>query len=267
MSIIKKYNINISGQGDQPILFVHGYGCDQSMWRFVKQTFEPNYKIILMDLMGMGYSDTSFYAYEKYNDLCGYSDDILEICEALHLKNVILVGHSVSAMIVTLASLKKPELFSDLVLISPSACYFNEGDYVGGFARSSLIALLETVEADYLSWARSMAPVIMGRPDRPELGAEITNTFCKSDPDIAKHFARVVFLSDNRADIVQVQTPSLILQCSQDVIAPETAGRFVHESIKNSHFVQLEAIGHCPHVSEPEETAQAMTAYLQTRKV
>lgn len=265
MNVMKKYNIHVSGQGEQPMLFVHGYGCDQSMWRFLNPAFELRYKIILMDLVGMGDSDSSSYDFKKYSSLTGYSDDILEICDSLQLKDVILVGHSVGATIGMLASIKKPDIFSDLVLIGPSSCYFNDGDYVGGFNRSDLVALLENADTDYLGWARSMAPAIMGRPDRPELGAELTNSFCKSNPEVARHFARVVFLSDNRADVACVKTPSLILQSSQDIVAPETAGHFVHQSIKNSDFVQLEAIGHCPHISEPEETIQAISYYLQKR--
>lgn len=265
MNVVKKYNIHVSGKGEQPMLFVHGYGCDQSMWKFLKPAFELHYKIVLMDLMGMGDSDSSSYDFKKYKDLRGYCDDIVEICDSLQLKNVILVGHSVSATIGMLASIKRPDIFSNLVLIGPSPCYFNDGDYFGGFNRADLVALLEKADSDYLSWARFMAPAIMGRPDRPELGVELTNSFCKSNPEVARHFARVVFLADNRADVASVKTPSLILQCSQDIVAPETAGRFLHRSIKNSEFVQLEAIGHCPHISEPEETIQAISSYLQKR--
>lgn len=261
--IKRKYNVKTQGVGEKTLLFAHGFGCDQNMWRFLLPSFENDYKIILYDQMGAGNSDISTYDENKYSDLRGYSEDVIEIIEGLDLKNVVFVGHSVSAMIGILAAIKRPELFSDLILIGPSPCYFNDGSYQGGFPREALEELLSNANKDYLGWARAMAPAIMARPDRPEFGAELTNSFCRTNPTIAQQFARVLFLSDNRSDISRLTTPSLILQCSQDIVAPETVGRYMHAQIKNSSFYILRAIGHCPHVSEPDETATAILAYLR----
>ncbi|MGZ5279561.1 MAG: alpha/beta fold hydrolase [Pseudobdellovibrionaceae bacterium] len=267
MEFLKKHNVKISGNGPRTIVFAHGFGCDQSMWRFITPAFEADYRIILFDLVGAGNSDASMYDPVKYSSLKGYSKDVLEICRELNLENPVFVGHSVSAMIGVLAAIQAPKLFSKLVLVSPSPCYFNDGDYVGGFNRQDIEAMLETVNKDYLGWARSMAPAIMGHADRPELGAELTNSFCQTNPEIAKYFARVVFLSDNRSDLKKVSVPSLVLQCSQDIIASEAVGRFVHNNLPKSEFVQLKATGHCPHVSEPEETIEAIQNFLRKSEV
>jgi sigma-B regulation protein RsbQ len=262
-AVLQRNNVKILGRGEQPMLFAHGYGCDQNMWRFIVPAFGDRYKIILFDHVGHGHSDAAAFDPARYGSLEGYADDVLAICRELDLRDVIFVGHSVSAMIGALAAIKEPERFDRLVLIGPSPCYINEGDYVGGFKQEDIEGLLEFLDSNHLGWSSTMAPVIMGNADRPELGEELTNSFCRTNPEVAKHFARVTFLSDNRADLPKVTTKALILQCSEDVIAPEAVGRYVHQNIAGSQLVQLKATGHCPNLSAPEETIAAMEAFLR----
>ena len=244
------------------MLFAHGFGCDQNMWRLVTPAFENDYRIVLFDHVGAGKSDLSAYDRSKYATLDGYASDVLEICAAEGLYNVIFVGHSVSAMIGVLAALREPERFDKLVLIGPSPRYVNDDAYLGGFERRDIDQLLEFLDTNHMGWSTTMAPVIMGNPDRPELAAELTGSFCRTDPAIARHFARVTFLSDNRLDLAGVRTPSLILQCSDDAIAPLSVGEYVHTHLPGSHLVVLKATGHCPNLSAPEETIAAMRSYL-----
>jgi sigma-B regulation protein RsbQ len=263
MTATQIHNVKVFGNGQQPMLFAHGYGCDQKMWRFITPAFQDEYKIVLFDHIGFGASDTSSYTIAKYSSLNSYADDILAICEELDLKDIIYVGHSVSAMIGVLASNKQPERFSKLVLIGPSPCYINDGDYTGGFTEESILGLIKSLESDYLTWAKTMAPVIMGNPERPELGEELSNSFCSSDIEVAKDFARVTFLSDNRSDLANVTTDTLILQCSEDVIAPEVVGNYVHQHIAGSKFEQMQAIGHCPNLSAPDETIAKIKNFIK----
>jgi sigma-B regulation protein RsbQ len=256
-------DVRVSGVPDgRPIVFAHGYGCDQNMWRYVTPDFEVDHRVVTFDHVGFGRSDMSAYDPVKYNSLRGYASDVVEILRDLELSDVVFVGHSVSAMIGVLAHLRAPELFGALVLVGPSARYLDDGDYIGGFTRPALSELLDALDANHLSWSASMAPVIMGNPEQPELAAELTESFCRTDPDVARQFARVSFLSDNRADLPRVSVPTLVLQCSQDVIAPESAGRYVHEHVAGSVFTQLAATGHCPNLSAPEETTAAIRAFL-----
>ncbi|WP_246777148.1 alpha/beta fold hydrolase [Microvirga sp. VF16] len=246
------------------MLFAHGFGCDQNMWRFITPAFEDRYKIILFDHVGHGHSDAAAFDQRKYSSLDGYADDVLTICQELNLTNVIFVGHSVSAMIGVLAAIREPERFERLVLIGPSPRYIDDGDYVGGFKQEDIESLLNSLDSNHLGWSSTMAPAIMGNPARPELAEELTNSFCRTNPEIAKHFARVTFLSDNRADLPKVRTKTLILQCSQDVIAPEAVGRYVHQNLPGSEFVLMKATGHCPNLSAPEETIAAIEAFLRS---
>jgi sigma-B regulation protein RsbQ len=262
MSILQRHNVKTSGKGQQPMLFAHGFGCDQHMWRFVAPAFEDKYKVILFDHIGAGQSDLTAYNRTRYSTLDGYVDDVLAICHELRVSSGIFVGHSVSAMIGMLAAIKEPECFEKLVLIGPSPCYINDAEYVGGFTRTDIEALLEFLDSNYLGWSSAMAPTIMGNPDRPELGEELTNSFCRTDPEIAKHFAHVTFLSDNRADLQKLTTKSLILQCSQDVIAPEVVGQYLHRTLPNNQLIVMKATGHCPNLSAPDETISAMKAFL-----
>lgn len=244
------------------MMLAHGFGCDQNMWRFVAPAFEGEYRVVLFDLVGAGGSDLAAYDRVKYDSLQGYADDVLEMCRELELARVVFVGHSVSAMIGALAAARDPERFARLILVSPSPRYIDEDAYHGGFSRADIDALLDSLESNYLGWSSEMAPVIMGNPDRPELAAELTNSFCRTDPEIAKQFARVTFLSDNRADLARVKTPSLILQVAVDAIAPREIGRYVQQQIPGSELVVLDTSGHCPNLSAPEQTVAAMKAFL-----
>jgi sigma-B regulation protein RsbQ len=263
MDVVARNNVTVSGREDgPPMLFAHGFGCDQNMWRHVAPAFADEYRIVLFDHVGAGGSDLSAYEPGRYASLDGYADDVLEICAELGLERVVFVGHSVSAMIGVLAAKREPERFERLVLVGPSPRYVDEGDYVGGFSAEDIDGLLESLESNFLGWSGQMAPAIVGNPDRPELGEELTNSFCRTDPEIAKQFARVTFLSDNRADLPAVQTRSLILQCSDDVIAPHAVGEYVHARMPHSELVLLEATGHCPNLSAPDETIAAIRAFL-----
>jgi sigma-B regulation protein RsbQ len=262
MSAQQRNNVKVSGSGDRTIVFSHGFGCDQTMWRLIAPAFEDSHRIVLFDHVGAGRSDLAAFSKSKYATLQGYADDVIDIARDLELEGAVFVGHSVSAMIGALASIKSPESFSDLVMVGPSPRYINDEDYVGGFTAAQIEELLDFLDANHLGWSAAMAPTIMGNPDRPELGQELTNSFCRTDPEIAKHFARTTFTGDNRADLPKIAARTLVLQCTNDVIAPECVGRYVHRHIANSHFVQLRATGHCPNLSAPEETAAAIRAFL-----
>jgi sigma-B regulation protein RsbQ len=264
MSVLRRNNVVVSGPaGAQPMVFAHGFGCDQNMWRFVVPAFEADYRVVLFDHVGAGGSDLSAYRPAKYESLQGYADDVLEICRELELERVVFVGHSVSAMIGVLAANAEPERFDALVLVGPSPRYLDDEGYVGGFSGEDVAGLLESLDSNYLGWSSAMAPVIMGNPERPELGEELTNSFCRTDPEIARQFARVTFLSDNRDDLPRVRTRTLVLQCSEDVIAPRLVGEHVHRQIAGSELVLLDATGHCPNLSAPDETVAAIKAFLE----
>jgi sigma-B regulation protein RsbQ len=260
--IIKRNNVTVHGEGTQVMLMAHGYGCDQNMWRFIIPFFSSKYKIVLFDHVGCGKSDISAYDYIKYGSLQGYADDIIEICESLNLKNVIFMGHSVAAMMGLLAAKKAPHLFDTLIMVCPSPRYINDETYYGGFAKSEIQELLEFLDSNYLGWSSAIAPVIMGNADKPALSEELANSFCQNNPEIAKHFANVTFLGDNRKDLSELKTRTLILQCTADVIAPEAVGKYVNEQLQNSTLVVMEATGHCPHMSAPEETIELVTEFL-----
>jgi sigma-B regulation protein RsbQ len=247
------------------MLFAHGFGCDQSMWRLVAPAFEADHQVILFDHIGAGSSDLNAYNRAKYSSLAGYADDVLAICRELNLQDVVFVGHSVSAMIGVLAAIREPSRFESLVLVAPSPRYIHDTDYIGGFTQRDIEGLLELLDSNFMAWASMLGPTIMGNPDRPELGEELTQSFCRTDADIARHFARVTFLSDNRSDLPKVQTPSLILQCSEDAIAPDAVGEYMHRSIPGSQLVKMKATGHCPNLSAPGETIAAIRAFLSAR--
>jgi sigma-B regulation protein RsbQ len=263
VSVIARNRVRVSGVGDgRPMVFAHGFGCDQEMWRLVAPAFAVDHRVVLFDHVGSGRSDLSAYDPVKYGSLDGYAADVVEICRELALDDVVFVGHSVSAMMGVLAAACAPGLFGALVMVGPNPRYVDDGDYTGGFSREDIAALLDSLDSNHLGWSAAMAPVIMGNPDRPELTAELTNSFCRTDPDIARQFARVTFLSDNRADLPGVRVPTLVLQCTADAIAPEAVGRYVHEQVPGSVLTRLAATGHCPHLSAPEETTAAIRAFL-----
>jgi len=260
--LIARNNIKIHGTGSKSMFLVHGYGCDQNMWRFIIPQFKDDYKIILIDLVGSGKSDENSYDYDKYSSLEGYAADIIEICDALNLKDVCLVGHSVSAMIGLLAAIKRPSLFEKLIMIGPSPRYINDDVYFGGFSQNDINSLMETLDSNYLGWSSAMAPVIMGNADRPELAAELEESFCQNNPEIATHFAKVTFLGDNRSDLKKLTIDTLIIQSENDAIATVKVGQFVHDNILNSKLVILDTVGHLPHLSAPNKTIKAMKQYL-----
>ncbi|GGM88859.1 hydrolase [Lentzea pudingi] len=266
VDVSSRHNVTVIGRTDGPtVLLAHGYGCDQNLWRLVAPVLAKTFRVVLFDHVGAGGSDLSAWSADRYATLDAYAEDVLEICAELGLRDVVLVGHSVSAMIAVLAVNREPALFAKLVLLTPSPCYLDDGDYRGGFSRADIDELLESLDSNYLGWSATMAPVIMGNPDRPELGAELTNSFCRTDPAIAQVFARATFLSDNRADLPKVGVPTLVIQTAQDAIASQEVGRFVHAQIAGSELVTLDAIGHCPQLSAPEVTAEAISAFAGAR--
>ncbi|MDB5928756.1 MAG: alpha/beta hydrolase [Polaromonas sp.] len=260
----RRHNIRIRGDGPATMVFVHGFGCDQNMWRLVAPAFESRFRTVLLDLAGSGQSDLSVYDRQKYGTLHGHADDMLEVIAEFATGPVIYVGHSVSTMIGLLAGLKAPSRFAAQIMIGPSPCYINDGDYVGGFTRQDIESLLETLESNYLGWSSNMAPAIMGAPKQPELGVELTNSFCRTDPEIAKHFARVTFLSDHRAEVPRLQTPTLVLQCSDDLIAPLSVGEYLHRTLPRNMLRIIDNVGHCPHLSEPSASTAAINDFLLT---
>jgi sigma-B regulation protein RsbQ len=262
VSAIKRNNVHVVGNRRTAMMFAHGFGCDQNMWRHVAPAFEAQFKTVLFDHVGAGGSDLKAYDPKKYSILDGYADDVVEIGKELGLKNAVFVGHSVSAMIGLLAALKAPGMFASLVMVGPSPRYIDEDGYIGGFNDTQIEELLSFLSENHMGWSAAMAPLIIGNPDRPELAEELTNSFCRTDPEIAKQFARVTFKSDNRADLQRIEIPTLILQCSEDIIAPPSVGEFVHAKMPNSKLVILKATGHCPNLSAPEEVISAMRDFV-----
>ncbi|MDR7381431.1 alpha/beta fold hydrolase [Promicromonospora iranensis] len=264
MTATARHNVQISGapEGAPAMVLAHGFGCDQSMWWLVAPEFEADYRVVRFDHIGAGGSDLAAYDTDRHASLEGYAEDVVELLEELALGPVVFVGHSVSATIALLAAARRPELFDRLVLVGPSPRYIDDEGYRGGFTAEEIDELLETMDANYLGWSEFIAPVIMGNPDRPQLGEELTNSFCRTDPAIAKRFARTTFLSDNRADLAVVRTPSLVVQCREDVIAPVEVGRYVHEHLDDSELALIDAVGHCPNLSAPQALITAMREYL-----
>lgn len=262
-STVDRNNVIQFGSANRPMMFAHGYGCDQKMWRFITPEFENEHKIILFDHTGSGNSDKSAYDFEKYDSLQGYAQDIIEICDELKISKIIFVGHSVSCMIGVLAAIQRPDLFDKLVLIGPSPCYINYDNYLGGFSRIDIEDMVDTLESNYLGWSSYITPVIAGHPDEPEHEDELHNSFCRMNPEIAKHFARVTFLSDNRDDLAKLTVPAQVIQSNPDVIAQNTVGMFVHNQLKNSIYTQIEVPGHIPHLTNPAATISAMREFIK----
>ena len=259
---IKRNNVRVRGAGHRTMIFAHGFGCDQNMWRFVAPAFEKDFMTVVFDHVGAGGSDLSAYDSAKYSTLSGYAKDVVEIGTELGLKDSVFVGHSVSSMIGVMAARQAPGMFGKLVLIGPSPRYIDDDGYVGGFSAQQIEELLRFLDSNHMGWSMQMAPMIMGNPDRPELGQELTNSFCSTDPEIAKAFARVTFTSDNREDLAELSLPTLVLQCSEDIIAPPEVGEFVARNIPNSRMIVLDATGHCPNLSAPEEVIAAMRPFV-----
>jgi sigma-B regulation protein RsbQ len=262
MNVLTRNNVKIFGSGSQPILFAHGFGCDQTMWRHITRDFEEHYKIVLFDYVGCGQSNKSCYDPIQYSTLDGYAQDVLDICRALNLQEVIFAGHSVSGMIGLLAAELEPNRFSRIIMLGPSACYINDPHYKGGLEKEMVDGILTAIDAGTPDWAHQLAPVIMGNPDRPQLAAELSSLFCKVEPEVASLFARATFLTDSRSKLAGFSIPTLIMQCAQDVVAPEAAGQYIHEQLPASILIKLQATGHVPQLSAPEETVAVMKEYL-----
>ncbi len=261
--ILTRNNVHTFGKpAGQPMLFAHGFGCDQNMWRYLTPAFEKDYRIVLFDYVGSGKSDLGAYDEQRYSSLEGYAQDVLDVCEALDLRDTILIGHSVSAMIGVLAAKRAPERFAKLVMVGPSPRYVNDADYVGGFERADIEGLLDLMDRNYIGWANFLAPLVMKNDDRPELTQELHDSFCSTDPKIARRFAEATFFADNRGDLADVPVPSLILQCVEDAIAPVEVGLYLSKNLPTSTLRMMKATGHCPHVSHPDETIQAIREYL-----
>jgi sigma-B regulation protein RsbQ len=260
--ILKRNNVRVVGEGEQVMMLAHGFGCDQHVWRHLIKAYQQKYTLVAFDFVGSGQSDLLAYNAGRYSTLNGYAADVIEIIEALQLRDVIFVGHSVSCMTGLRAAILRPDYFSKLIFVAPSPCYMNDGDYKGGLSRDDLDGLFEMMDSNYLGWSSSMAPLIMGNADVPELGEELTANFCATDPDIARQFARVTFFSDNRADLPKLSVPSLTLQCREDILAPLEVGYYINKHTPNNTLIILEATGHCPHLSAPAKTIEAIDGYL-----
>ncbi len=257
-------NVTVSGKGSKTMLFAHGFGCDQNMWRYITPAFENDYQVVLFDYVGSGKSDIGAYNAERYASLQGYAKDVLEICEELILRDVIFVGHSVSAMIGMLAAIESPKYFSKIIMIGPSPCYINDGEYTGGFEKKDIEGLLDMMDKNYIGWANFLGPAIMGNPDRAFLGEELTQSFCSTDPIIARRFAEATFFSDNRKDLKYNKIDTLILQCAEDMVAPPEVGEYLVKNLPQSQLRVMRATGHCPHMSHPQEVVELMKAFLLT---
>lgn len=264
MSIEQRHNINVRGEGSPAFVFAHGFGCNQSMWRLIEPRYAAHHRTVRYDLAGLGLSEPGSYDRERHRTLHGHADDLIGVLRAVADGPVVLIAHSVSAMIGLLAGLKAPELFAAQVWLGPSPCYVNDGDYVGGFSRADIDELLTTLDSNYLGWSSAMAPSIMGAPDRPELGIELTNSFCRTDPDVARHFARVTFLSDHRAELARLTVPTLVVQCDDDMIVPVCVGDYMQRTLPAGHLQVIPNVGHCPHLSAPQHCIDAIDAFLES---
>lgn len=265
VSIETRNNLKCRGQGDRTLVFVHGFGCDQSMWRFVAPTFESHYKTVLFDLVGSGRSERAAFDLKRYRTLAGYAQDILDVAEVLDLTDAILIGHSVSAMLGILAAIREPRRFSHLILVAPSPRYINDPpDYYGGFERADIDEMLDLIDKNYMGWAGFLAPVVVQNPEHPDLVQELEQSFCSTDPITARTFAQATFYADNRQDLPKVPVPCLILQCAEDAIAPREVGAYMHAHLPNSTLVYLQAPGHSPHLSHPQEIIAVIRQYIDS---
>jgi len=263
-AVLRRNNVRVLGNSSgRPVLFLHGFGCSQEMWRKVTPRFADEHQVIVLDQVGAGDSDLTAWQPGRYESLHGYADDLLEVIESLDLHDLVIVGHSVGSMIAVLAATRDSARLGALILVGPSPRYVDIDDYVGGFDQAGMDSLLDNLDGDQVGWASAMAPVIMGNADRPELSAELVRSFCRYDPVIARHFARVMFLADNRHDLSRVALPTLVVQCTDDAISAVVVGEYVHAAIRGSEFALMSATGHCPNLSEPDELADTIQQFLR----
>lgn len=268
VDVLRRNNVRVIGSGSKTLVFAHGFCCDQDMWRYMVPDFESDYRIVLFDYVGSGQSQIDYYDPVKYSTLQGYAQDVTEIMNTLKLEDAVFVGHSVSSMIGMLAAIRNPGFFGRIVMLGPSPRYINDlPEYYGGFDQSDIEELLEMMQMNFIGWASYMAPMVMQNPERKELTEELKRSFCSRDPHIARQFAEVTFYSDCRSELSKCLVPSLILQCSDDSIAPLEVGDYLHAQLKNSQLIQMTAKGHYPHLSQPQETSRLIRAYLTTTEV
>jgi sigma-B regulation protein RsbQ len=260
--ISRRNNVTVLGHGSKTLMFGHGFGCDQNTWRLITPAFEEDYRIILFDYVGAGNSDLSAWDHERYSDLQGYAQDIVDICDDLGFEDVIFIGHSVSSMIGLLAVKLRPTIFEKIVFIGPSPRYINDVDYKGGIEAQDLDDLLELMDSNYLGWSAMIAPSIMGNPEQPQLSEGLAQSFCATDPEIAKTFARVTFLSDNRADLSLLDIPNLTIQCNDDFLTSKWVAEYINQHTKKNTIAMLDSSGHCPHLSDPNGVIQAIKSFI-----
>ena len=263
--VLVRNDVRVLGPVDAPVmLMVHGFGCDQSMFRRLVPHLDDTFRVVLFDHVGSGGSDIDAYDPGQYDTLDRYVLDLIEVCDALALEDVTVVAHSIGAMMAIDAAVRRPGLFARMVLLAPSPSYLDDAatGYVGGMSRRDVDELLDSLDDNHLAWASAMAPVVMGGDNPAELTGELEDTFCRVDPRVMRTFARVTFLSDVRDLLPSVAVPSLIVQCSRDALAPLAVGSYLHAHLAHSELVVLEATGHVPQASAPDETARAILSYV-----
>jgi sigma-B regulation protein RsbQ len=260
--ILARHNVRVIGEGKPPMLLCNGFGCNQRIWQHLTTALAAQHQVIVFDYVGSGESDLSAYDPQKYATLAGYAQDVVEICQALNLHKTVIVGHSVGATIALLAASQAPQHFAKAVLLAPSPCYINEPGYYGGFERADILHILAMMETDYRGWATAFADLLMGPTHASSLGEELAGFFCEMDPTIAKQFAHVSFLSDNRADVAQLHLPTLVVQCADDVAGPPEVGAYLIRHLPHAQLITLSTSGHCPHLSAPLETLNTIQAFV-----
>jgi sigma-B regulation protein RsbQ len=264
--VASKLNVTVTGPEDGPVLLLaHGFGCDQGMWDGVLPYFSGDHRVVRYDLMGYGQSDFAAYDPERYASLDGHAADILAICAELELRDVTLVAHSVSTMMSVMAAIAEPGRFRQLMLIAANPYFMQDSvdGYDGGFSDDDMTEVAGALDSNYFTWAEAMAPVIMGTPEAPEHGERLTASFCRVNPDVARQLLGIMFTTDYRPLLPQVTTPTVVMQCRADAMVPPHVAGYLHENLAGSTLVQLQALGHCPHISAPEETAAAIRAHLR----
>ncbi|WP_316806398.1 alpha/beta hydrolase [Pedobacter agri] len=266
-TILIRNNVKILGQGSQVIMFAHGFGCAQSSWKYITDAFLEDYRVILFDYVGSGQSDQNQYDYHKYSTLEGYACDVIDIIEALGLKDIIFVGHSVSSMIGMIAALQIPESFKKLIFIGPSPRYLNDRDYIGGFESADIESIFTQIAEDYVGWTKGISPAVMDKAEQPELADFLQECFEETEPSIALAFAMATFKADYRHQIKNLRVPSLTLQSSNDMMAPQSAGEYIHQNTRDNFLVVMKATGHFPHISEPKETIREIKDFIEGKKV
>ena len=263
MNALKKNNVTITGLGTQPLIFAHGFGTDQSAWRFIQNDFEDRFKLILYDNVAAGKSDDTVFSPNKYNNLYTYANDLLDICREIDLSDAYFVGHSVSGMIGMLAAIEEPRYFSKIVMVGASPRYLNDDGYVGGFDQTGIDRLYAAMTANYYAWVNGFAGLAMGNPDRPELSQEFARTLSSIRPDIAISVAKTVFQSDYRSELPKFGIETLILQSTDDIAVPQEVGEYLHAHLKGSKLINVNSTGHLPHISAPREVSKAVSDFIR----